>query len=219
MYLNCVLNDLRNMYADMEVCFLFFCFLFIYLFISLFLYFFNIFIFNSLFLFFLYFLILLSSFFPPFLSLLSLSLPKIKVADPVVTFCETVVETSSVKCFGETPNKKNKLTMIAQPLDKGLAEDIEAGFLFLSFLSFSLSSLSLSFSLFLPLSLQCFGETPNKKNKLTMIAQPLDKGLAEDIEAGFLFLSFLSFLSFSSLSLSPSLFSLSLFAMFRRRIS
>lgn len=30
----------------------------------------------------------------------------IKVADPVVSFCETVVETSSLKCFAETPNKK-----------------------------------------------------------------------------------------------------------------
>jgi U5 small nuclear ribonucleoprotein component len=50
---------------------------------------------------------------------------EIKVADPVVTFCETVVETSSLKCFAETPNKKNKLTMIAEPLEKGLAEDIE----------------------------------------------------------------------------------------------
>uniref|UniRef100_A0AAQ5X5C1 116 kDa U5 small nuclear ribonucleoprotein component n=1 Tax=Amphiprion ocellaris TaxID=80972 RepID=A0AAQ5X5C1_AMPOC len=49
----------------------------------------------------------------------------IKVADPVVTFCETVVETSSLKCFAETPNKKNKVTMIAEPLEKGLAEDIE----------------------------------------------------------------------------------------------
>ncbi|XP_052246978.1 116 kDa U5 small nuclear ribonucleoprotein component-like [Dreissena polymorpha] len=51
----------------------------------------------------------------------------IKVADPVVSFCETVVETSSLKCFAETPNKKNKLTMIAEPLEKGLAEDIENG--------------------------------------------------------------------------------------------
>lgn len=49
----------------------------------------------------------------------------IKVADPVVSFCETVVETSSLRCFAETPNKKNKLTMIAEPLEKGLAEDIE----------------------------------------------------------------------------------------------
>lgn len=42
-----------------------------------------------------------------------------------MTFCETVVETSSLKCFAETPNKKNKITMIAEPLEKGLAEDIE----------------------------------------------------------------------------------------------
>ncbi|XP_045456514.1 116 kDa U5 small nuclear ribonucleoprotein component [Melitaea cinxia] len=51
----------------------------------------------------------------------------IKVADPVVSFCETVVETSSLKCFAETPNKRNKLTMIAEPLERGLAEDIESG--------------------------------------------------------------------------------------------
>lgn len=31
---------------------------------------------------------------------------EIKVADPVVSFCETVVETSSIKCFAETPNRK-----------------------------------------------------------------------------------------------------------------
>lgn len=43
----------------------------------------------------------------------------------MVAFCETVVETSSLKCFAETPNKKNKITMIAEPLEKGLAEDIE----------------------------------------------------------------------------------------------
>eukprot|EP00877_Chromochloris_zofingiensis_P014926 jgi/Chrzof1/9688/Cz04g12070.t1 len=52
---------------------------------------------------------------------------EVKVADPVVSFCETVVETSSLKCFAETPNKRNKITMIAEPLDKGLAEDIERG--------------------------------------------------------------------------------------------
>lgn len=51
---------------------------------------------------------------------------EIKVADPVVSFCETVVETSAIKCFAETPNKKNKLTMIAEPLEKNLAEDIES---------------------------------------------------------------------------------------------
>ncbi|KAG6770223.1 hypothetical protein POTOM_025898 [Populus tomentosa] len=52
---------------------------------------------------------------------------EVKVADPVVSFCETVVESSSMKCFAETPNKKNKITMIAEPLEKGLAEDIEDG--------------------------------------------------------------------------------------------
>ena len=43
---------------------------------------------------------------------------EVKVADPVVSFCETVVETSSLKCFAETPNKKNKITMIAEPLER-----------------------------------------------------------------------------------------------------
>ncbi|CAK9068400.1 unnamed protein product [Durusdinium trenchii] len=55
---------------------------------------------------------------------------EIKVADPVVEFCET--ETSSLKCFAETPNKKNKklwhkIYMVAEPLEKGLGEDIEKG--------------------------------------------------------------------------------------------
>ncbi|KAF8819924.1 putative U5 small nuclear ribonuclear protein, partial [Cardiosporidium cionae] len=49
------------------------------------------------------------------------------VADPVVQFCETVVETSALKCFAETPNKKNKLYMTSEPLEKGIGEDIEKG--------------------------------------------------------------------------------------------
>eukprot|EP00397_Hematodinium_sp_SG-2012_P009468 GEMP01009553.1.p1 GENE.GEMP01009553.1~~GEMP01009553.1.p1 ORF type:complete len:975 (-),score=208.20 GEMP01009553.1:420-3344(-) len=52
---------------------------------------------------------------------------EIKVADPVVSFCETVVETSSLKCYAETPNKKNKLYMICDTLEKGVAEDLESG--------------------------------------------------------------------------------------------
>jgi U5 small nuclear ribonucleoprotein component len=52
---------------------------------------------------------------------------EVKVADPVVAFCETVVETSQVKCFSDTPNKRNKLTMIAEPLEEALAQDIERG--------------------------------------------------------------------------------------------
>ncbi|RKP24578.1 P-loop containing nucleoside triphosphate hydrolase protein, partial [Syncephalis pseudoplumigaleata] len=51
---------------------------------------------------------------------------EVKVADPVVRFCETVVETSALKCYAETPNKK-QITMTAEPLEKGIAEDIEEG--------------------------------------------------------------------------------------------
>ncbi|KAF9013633.1 P-loop containing nucleoside triphosphate hydrolase protein [Hymenopellis radicata] len=52
---------------------------------------------------------------------------EIKVSDPVTKFCETVLETSALKCYADTPNKKNKITMIAEPLERGLAEDIERG--------------------------------------------------------------------------------------------
>ena len=52
---------------------------------------------------------------------------EIKVSDPVTRFCETVVETSAIKCYALTPNKKNKITMVAEPLDPGIAEDIESG--------------------------------------------------------------------------------------------
>ncbi|CDJ59952.1 U5 small nuclear ribonucleoprotein, putative, partial [Eimeria maxima] len=52
---------------------------------------------------------------------------EVKVSDPVVKFCETVVETSALKCFAESPNKKNKLYMVAEPLEKRIAEDLERG--------------------------------------------------------------------------------------------
>jgi U5 small nuclear ribonucleoprotein component len=52
---------------------------------------------------------------------------EIKVSDPVTRFCETVVETSAIKCYAQTPNKRNKITMVAEPLDQGIAEDIESG--------------------------------------------------------------------------------------------
>lgn len=35
---------------------------------------------------------------------------EIKVSDPVVKFCETVVETSAIKCYADTPNKKYALS-------------------------------------------------------------------------------------------------------------
>ncbi|KAF9817963.1 hypothetical protein IEO21_03038 [Rhodonia placenta] len=52
---------------------------------------------------------------------------EIKVSDPVTKFCETVLETSALKCYADTPNKKNRVTMIAEPLERGIAEDVETG--------------------------------------------------------------------------------------------
>lgn len=74
LYMDCILHDLRHLYADLEI----------------------------------------------------------KVADPAVAFCETVVESSSIKCFSETPNKRNKITLMAEPLETGLATDIETGMVRLS---------------------------------------------------------------------------------------
>ena len=50
---------------------------------------------------------------------------EIKVSEPFVSFSETVVDASSVRCAVESANKKNKIEMVAEPLDKGLAEYIE----------------------------------------------------------------------------------------------
>ncbi|KAK9480826.1 P-loop containing nucleoside triphosphate hydrolase protein [Lipomyces japonicus] len=52
---------------------------------------------------------------------------EIKVSDPVTRFCETVIDQSAIKCYAETPNKKNKISIIAEPLESGIAEDIESG--------------------------------------------------------------------------------------------
>lgn len=41
-----------------------------------------------------------------------------QVSDPVVPFCETVIETSQFKCSAESTNKQAKLYMIAEPLEK-----------------------------------------------------------------------------------------------------
>lgn len=52
---------------------------------------------------------------------------EIKISDPVTRFAETCVDQSAIKCFAITPNKKNKITFVAEPLDDGIAEDIESG--------------------------------------------------------------------------------------------
>ena len=50
---------------------------------------------------------------------------EVKVSEPFVCIAETVADNSSTKCFCETPNKKNSISMMAQPLEKGLAEHIQ----------------------------------------------------------------------------------------------
>eukprot|EP01029_Cantina_marsupialis_P020376 TRINITY_DN4773_c0_g1_i1.p1 TRINITY_DN4773_c0_g1~~TRINITY_DN4773_c0_g1_i1.p1 ORF type:complete len:971 (+),score=330.09 TRINITY_DN4773_c0_g1_i1:186-3098(+) len=52
---------------------------------------------------------------------------EVKVADPMIALCETVSETSFMRSFSETANKKNKFTLIAEQLDQGLGEQIERG--------------------------------------------------------------------------------------------
>ena len=52
---------------------------------------------------------------------------EVKVSDPVTRFSETCVDTTDRKYFTRTPNKKNKITMLAEPLDPGIAEAIEQG--------------------------------------------------------------------------------------------
>ena len=50
---------------------------------------------------------------------------EIKVSDPSVCFRETVVKNSFLKCNAYSPNKKNRISMIAGPVDKNLANDNE----------------------------------------------------------------------------------------------
>lgn len=50
---------------------------------------------------------------------------EIKLSDPYVSFTETIIDTSSFKCFAETPNNKNRISMISEPLEHNIASDIE----------------------------------------------------------------------------------------------
>jgi len=62
---------------------------------------------------------------------------EIRVSDPCVRFRETVSETSALPCRATTQNKANQITMIAQPLDPKIADDVETGL----FTPFSLASI------------------------------------------------------------------------------
>ena len=52
---------------------------------------------------------------------------EIKIADPFTGLRETVMESSSMQCFASTANGKNRFTGTAEPLDKGISRDLEAG--------------------------------------------------------------------------------------------
>lgn len=51
----------------------------------------------------------------------------IRVSDPGVCFSETVIGKTKEKCIGETPNKCNRFSMIAEPIEKHLDVDLEEG--------------------------------------------------------------------------------------------
>eukprot|EP00762_Andalucia_godoyi_P001752 ANDGO_07032.mRNA.1 Pre-mRNA-splicing factor cwf10 len=54
---------------------------------------------------------------------------EINVSDPFVAFHESVSRMSAFRCFSESVNKENKLTMIAEPLDPRIATCMEKGYL------------------------------------------------------------------------------------------
>ena len=51
---------------------------------------------------------------------------EIKLSDPCVTLTEPVIDTSTFKAFASTPNGMNKITVIAEPLEASIANDIQA---------------------------------------------------------------------------------------------
>jgi elongation factor 2 len=51
----------------------------------------------------------------------------IVVSEPVVSFRETVIAESSQVCLSKSPNKHNRLYVVARPLEEGLAEIIDKG--------------------------------------------------------------------------------------------
>lgn len=107
---------------------------------------------------------------------------EVKVADPVVCFAETVAETSALKCFAETPNGKNKLTMIAEPLEKGLGVAIEGSEISLDMPAPQISSYlreTFEWDLLAARSVWAFGPSAQGPNVLLNDTLPgeVDKGL------------------------------------------
>ncbi|WPG97542.1 Hypothetical protein R9X50_00031900 [Acrodontium crateriforme] len=51
----------------------------------------------------------------------------LRISDPVVQYRESVSDTSRIHALSKSPNKHNRLYMVAQPLTEEVAKDIEAG--------------------------------------------------------------------------------------------
>jgi elongation factor 2 len=51
----------------------------------------------------------------------------LRISDPVVSYRESVGGESSMTALSKSPNKHNRLYVVATPLDEGVAKDIEAG--------------------------------------------------------------------------------------------
>jgi 116 kDa U5 small nuclear ribonucleoprotein component len=58
-------------------------------------------------------------------NLRSLGEVQIRLSDPSASLAETVSEVSTLKCFADTANGKVRITMLAEPMEKGLSELIE----------------------------------------------------------------------------------------------
>ena len=51
----------------------------------------------------------------------------LRISDPVVAYRETVTGKSSITALSKSPNKHNRLYMVAEPLDEEVSKEIEAG--------------------------------------------------------------------------------------------
>ncbi|KAH8592914.1 P-loop containing nucleoside triphosphate hydrolase protein [Bisporella sp. PMI_857] len=51
----------------------------------------------------------------------------LRISDPVVSYRETITAKSSITALSKSPNKHNRLYMIAEPLDEEVSKEIEAG--------------------------------------------------------------------------------------------
>ena len=72
---------------------------------------------------------------------------EVRITEPLVSFCETVADVSYLKCYGSSPNGKNKVTMLAEPLENELAISLENGLFMFTPLGSELGRIEISSSL------------------------------------------------------------------------